>query len=118
MALFYPRGGESLVVETTRPEGTEGSTLAFDSVVLQANHGDRSSDVTMVLEYRSTRGSQHVVRIPENAEVTSVVTGNICGRIQARFCHMNKSPLHLVVQPRPTSKTLPCMACIDNTVIY
>ncbi len=80
MALFYPRGGETLTVEATRPEGSAGSTLAFDSVDLHAIHGDRSSDVTMSLEYRSTRGAQHLVQIPANAEVSSVV---IDGRKQS-----------------------------------
>lgn len=72
-AVFYPRAGEELTVTTTRPEGSPGSTLAFDSVALYTQHGDRSSDTTMSLEYRSTRGLQHVVQLPGNAEVTNVV---------------------------------------------
>ncbi len=73
MALFYPRAGENLTVLTTRPQGSAGSTLAFDSVELHTRHGDRSSDTTMNLDYRSTRGSQHVVQLPSAAEVTMVV---------------------------------------------
>jgi hypothetical protein len=80
MALFFPRGGETLTVQATRPDGSAGSTLAFDSVDLYASHGDRSSDVTMSLNYRSTRGAQHRVQIPSSAEVTSVV---IDGRKQS-----------------------------------
>lgn len=80
VALFYPRGGETLTVQATRPEGSAGSTLAFDSVNLHTRHGDRSSDVTMSLEYRSTRGAQHLVQIPKDAEVTSVI---IDGRKQS-----------------------------------
>jgi hypothetical protein len=80
MALFFPRGGETLTVQATRPDGSAGSTLAFDSVDLHASHGDRSSDVTMSLNYRSTRGAQHRVQIPSSAEVTSVV---IDGRKQS-----------------------------------
>jgi hypothetical protein len=73
VATFYPRGGESLKVDTRRPEGSAGSTLAFDSVSLSARHGERSSDVTLALEYRSTRGAQHTLFIPDNAEVTDVI---------------------------------------------
>lgn len=73
VALFYPRAGETLIVETIRPVGSAGSTLAFDSVTLTTDHGDRSSDVSLGLEYRSTRGAQHTLRIPENAELTDVV---------------------------------------------
>ncbi|MGI9202016.1 MAG: hypothetical protein ACR2QL_13215 [Woeseiaceae bacterium] len=73
VALFFPRAGETLTVQTSRPEGAAGSTLAFDSVDLYSEHGDRSSNVTMTLRYRSTRGAQHTMRIPETAEVTSVL---------------------------------------------
>jgi hypothetical protein len=71
-AEFHPRGGESLTVTAMRPEASEGSTLAFDAVVLAVKHGDRSRDATLDLDYRSTRGAQHVIRLPEGAEVTEV----------------------------------------------
>lgn len=79
IAVFDPRGGEQLTLTATRPEGSEGATLAFDSVALTATHGNRSSDVSLALEYRSTRGAQHVIRLPGDAEVTSV---SIDGRDQ------------------------------------
>lgn len=72
VALFYPRGGEQLTIDATRPEASEGSTLAFDSVALASEIGDRSSNVTLELAYRSTRGAQHVIRLPADAEVTDV----------------------------------------------
>jgi hypothetical protein len=72
VALFYPRGGEQLTIEATRPEASEGSTLAFDSVLLTSAVGDRSGNVTLDLGYRSTRGAQHVIRLPADAEVTDV----------------------------------------------
>jgi hypothetical protein len=73
VAEFDPRGGEQLTLTATRPEASEGSTLAFDSVALTTTHGNRSSDVSLALEYRSTRGAQHVIRLPADAEITSVV---------------------------------------------
>jgi hypothetical protein len=73
VAEFYPRGGESLTIDATRPDAAQGSTLAFDSVELSVDHGSRSSNTTMSLEYRSTRGAQHVLRIPVDAEITEVV---------------------------------------------
>ena len=76
---FHPRGGESLTINATRPESSEGSTLAFDSVSLQTRVGSRSRDVSLELDYRSTRGSQHVVALPSAAEVTAV---SIDGEIQ------------------------------------
>lgn len=82
-AVFFPRAGEELSVTTTRPEGSAGSTLAFDSVALHTQHGDRSSDTTMSLEYRSTRGLQHVVQLPGNAEVTNVVIDGLAQSLRA-----------------------------------
>jgi hypothetical protein len=72
IAEFDPRSGEELVISATRPAASEGSTLAFDEVNLVVSQGSRSRDVVMTLEYRSTRGEQHVLRLPNRAEVTGV----------------------------------------------
>jgi hypothetical protein len=72
VAEFHPRPGESLTMEATRPEASAGTTLAFDSVALQTDLGNRSRNVSLELAYRSTRGSQHVIVLPANAEVTEV----------------------------------------------
>jgi len=79
IAEFNPRSGEQVTLTATRPEASEGTTLAFDSVSLAIVHGNRSSDVSLDLGYRSTRGAQHVLRLPENAELTDVL---IDGRMQ------------------------------------
>jgi hypothetical protein len=73
VAEFYPRGGESLTVHAERPEGIAGNTLAFDSVLLKTTLGARTHDSSLVLEYRSTRGAQHVLRLPEDAQIVSVL---------------------------------------------
>ena len=72
VAEFHPRGGERLTMTTTRPEASEGTTLAFDAVSLAISQGDRSSSTRLTLQYRSTRGSQHVLRLPDGAEVSEV----------------------------------------------
>ena len=78
IAEFFPRGGESLTVEASRPEASQGTTLAFDSVEINVEHGARSTSATLELEYRSTRGAQHVIRLPGDAEVTKVlIDGNL-----------------------------------------
>ncbi len=73
VAVFHPRGGENLTLTATRPEASEGSTLAFDSVKLNVTEGSRTRDVSLRLSYRSTRGSQHILRLPVAAEVGSVL---------------------------------------------
>jgi len=79
VAVFHPRGGESLTLTANRPAASAGSTLAFDSVNFGVKEGSRTRDVSLQLSYRSTRGSQHVIRLPVTAEVTSV---SIDGRAQ------------------------------------
>jgi hypothetical protein len=79
VAVFHPRGGETLTLAATRPAASAGSTLAFDSVNLVVKSGSRTRDVNLQLSYRSTRGSQHVIQLPVAAELTSV---QIDGRMQ------------------------------------
>jgi hypothetical protein len=83
VAVFHPRGGESLTLTAIRPDASEGSTLAFDSVTMNVTEGSRSRDVNLKLEYRSTRGSQHIVHLPANAQVSSVVIDNRAQTLRA-----------------------------------
>jgi hypothetical protein len=76
VAVFNPRGGEALTMTATRPEASAGTTLAFDRVNLAVSQGDRSSTAQLTLSYRSTRGAQHVVQLPESAEITEVRIDN------------------------------------------
>ena len=76
-AEFHPRAGESLTMTAIRPEAVAGATLAFDDVQLSSELGGRT--VSLELRYRSTRGSQHAISLPADAEVTEV---NIDGQIQ------------------------------------
>jgi hypothetical protein len=72
VAEFYPRSGESLTIDAERPDASSGTTLAFDRVRLESEIAARSRTVQMSLEYRSTRGAQHAIRLPDDAEVLSV----------------------------------------------
>ncbi|MGH8195927.1 MAG: hypothetical protein ACREQ8_16245, partial [Woeseiaceae bacterium] len=71
-AEFYPRGGETLTLDAARPAASPGTTLAFDKVSVMTEVGARSRNVDMVLEYRSTRGAQHIITLPPDAEVLAV----------------------------------------------
>jgi len=72
VAEFYPRAGETLTLDAGRPEASLGTTLAFDAVHMKTSVGGRSRAVNLRLAYRSTRGSQHVIRLPDGAEISSV----------------------------------------------
>jgi hypothetical protein len=71
-AEFHPRPGETLTIAATRPEPVAGGTIAFDSVDVRVTQGERSRDGSLALAYRSTRGAQHAIRLPADAELVSV----------------------------------------------
>ena len=99
VAEFHPRGGEQLTMTTTRPEASEGSTLAFDAVNLAVSQGERSSTSQLTLQYRSTSGSQHVLRLPAGAEVSEV-------RIDNRIEPLRADGRELTVPILPGSHTI------------
>ncbi len=99
IAEFHPRGGEQLTMTTTRPDASEGTTLAFDAVNLVISQGERSSTAQLTLQYRSTRGSQHVLRLPDGAEVSEV-------RIDDRIEPLRADGRDLTVPILPGSHTV------------
>jgi hypothetical protein len=99
VAEFHPRGGEALTMTTTRPEASEGTTLAFDSVNLNVSQGDRSSTTQLTLQYRATRGAQHTLLLPESAEVSDV-------RIDGRIEPLRADGRELTVPILPGSHTI------------
>lgn len=73
IARFFPRAGESLELHVERPAATSGDTLVFDEVRISSQVGGRSRTSKLMLNYRSTRGAQHAIRLPQAAEIISVV---------------------------------------------
>jgi hypothetical protein len=69
---WRPWPGESVSIAITRPEGFPGQTLTVDHSALEMSPGMRSSDATLSLEIRSSRGGQHSFTLPEDAELQSV----------------------------------------------
>ena len=84
---------------TTRPEASEGTTLAFDSVNLIVSQGDRSRTTQLKLQYRATRGAQHTLLLPESAEVSDV-------RIDGRIEPLRADGRELTVPILPGSHTI------------
>ncbi len=70
---YDPRPGESLTLTLTQPQPSSGDTIALDKVEYLMRVGDRSSEFTLELDYRSTRGMQHVLELPEDSELTGVL---------------------------------------------
>jgi hypothetical protein len=56
----------------TRPQGVTGQVLTIDRSHLLVNPGQRITDSTLTLNLRSSRGGQHPLMLPENAELQAV----------------------------------------------
>ena len=74
---WRPWPGESVTIKISRPEGVPGQTLTIDKSTLTMNPGLRSTDITLALNLRSSRGNQHVITLPDSAELQSVSVDNI-----------------------------------------
>ena len=72
---YHPLPGEKLVVAVSRPEAAAGATLAIDAATLATSVGKRATEHTLDLTVRSTQGGQHVIGLPEDAEVLEVSVG-------------------------------------------
>lgn len=72
---FHPLPGEVLKLAIGRPVPTDGASLAIDSAQIVTSIGKRARESTLNLGLRSTRGGQHVLMLPEDAEVLSLVVG-------------------------------------------
>jgi hypothetical protein len=62
-----------VVIAMEKPKGVGGPSLTIDSSQLEMVPGLRSSQLTLTLELRSSRGTQHRLRLPEGSLVESLV---------------------------------------------
>ena len=83
IAEFHPRPGEILVAQIDQPKPVPGNTLAFDNVRIATTAGAHTRDSNMILRYRSTRGSQHVIGLPKESEVTAVEIDGVSEPLRA-----------------------------------
>jgi hypothetical protein len=69
---WAPWPGEEVRVALTKPKGVPGQTLTIDSSHLEVSPGPHGSRMTLVLGIRASRGMQHKIGLPAEAEVESV----------------------------------------------
>lgn len=75
--LLWP--GEIVDLAVSRPAGIDGGTLTFDEIQINTTVGQRSSDASATLRLRSSAGGNHVIGLPDGAELLSV---RIDGQVQ------------------------------------
>jgi hypothetical protein len=69
---WRPWPGETLTLHATRPAAVSGQTLTLDRSVLTLAPGLRSSDATLDLTVRASRGGEHALTLPAGATLQSV----------------------------------------------
>ncbi|CAA6802251.1 MAG: Unknown protein [uncultured Thiotrichaceae bacterium] len=73
---WQPWPGEKVTLAVTRPEGIKGRTLTIDRSILSTSVGKRVRETTLALNMRSSRGGQHAIKLPPDAELISVSINN------------------------------------------
>ena len=76
---WQPWPGEKVSLQVGRPKGIVGRTLTIERSILKTKVGKRQRESELTLKMRSSRGGQHPIVIPENAELISV---SINGKLQ------------------------------------
>ena len=76
---WQPWPGEKVELKITRPQGIAGRTLTIERSVLSTKVGKRLRESELTLKVRSSRGGQHPILLPENAELVTVY---INGKLQ------------------------------------
>ena len=72
---YRPWPGETLTLHINRPEAVPGATLAVDFVELEIQPSARVTQSELKLRMRSSKGGQHTLLLPEEAELMSVHLG-------------------------------------------
>ncbi len=74
---WRPWPGETVTIELLRPAGISGQTLTIDNSDYEVRPGLRATDAKLTFNLRSSRGGEHVLRLPEGATLESVtINGN------------------------------------------
>jgi len=86
--LLWP--GEAVDVALSRPLVIDGDTLTIDEVRIDTTVGQRSSEALATLRLRSSAGGNHVIGLPDGAELLAV---RIDGEAQPLRAEKNKLAL-------------------------
>jgi hypothetical protein len=73
---WRPWPGEEAKVEVVRPFGVPGQTLTIDESSTDVRPGLRATDVTLTLSVRSSRGAEHTITLPPDAQLESLTINN------------------------------------------
>lgn len=69
---WRPWGNEKLTLDISRPTGVEGQTVTIDNSQLKMTPGNRTTQVKLTLNVRTSQGSDHVITLPAQAQLGQV----------------------------------------------
>lgn len=69
---WAPRPGEEVRVRVDKPKGVAGQTLTIDASSLTVAAGRHSTESSLSIELRSSRGTEHKLVLPADAEIATV----------------------------------------------
>ncbi len=70
MLAFAPLPDETLQLAVSRPEPAPGSEVAMDQASVHVRQGERVRSTALALTSRSTRGGEHAIDVPADAQLT------------------------------------------------
>lgn len=70
--VWRPWPGEKVGISVSRPAAKSGATLTIDLARLELRPGLRATDAKLKLRIRTSRGGQHVIKLPEGATVEAL----------------------------------------------
>jgi hypothetical protein len=71
--LVWP--GETVNVDVSRPQGSEGQTVTIDDAQLEVSPGRRQQASRLDLQIRTSQGGHQILTLPPDAELQSVLVG-------------------------------------------
>ncbi len=74
---WRPWAGEKVILNISRPLGVTGQVMTIDRSHLLVRPAQRSTETTLTVNLRSSRGTQHDFTLPEGAELQSVKINNV-----------------------------------------
>ena len=74
---WRPWPGESISLVLTRPKAVPGQTLTLEKSHLLLKPGKRALDASLTLDFNSSRGRQHTLELPKQAQLLSVIIDGI-----------------------------------------
>jgi hypothetical protein len=69
---WRPWPGETVTIAVSRPAGVPASTFTIDASQMQLRPGARTTEATLTLSVRSSRGGEHSIRLPAGARLESL----------------------------------------------